>query len=154
MKKSKLLQKTITKLVEASFKDGKMVEGQVIKSIKAIKSLPRYEAIQALSEYLKSLKRMMREHTMYIETVIPLSPIQIKKAKKIIEKKINPSATLRVNGERSRTIKITKIITNVNPEILGGFKLRVGDEIWDESILGKINQIKEAIISGRSNQSN
>ncbi|GEM_PF-1423280 len=137
MKKSKLLQKTITKLVEASFNDGKIVESQVIKSIKLLKSLPNYEAIWALTEFLKSLKRKERAHTMYIETVIPLSSPQIKKAQKIVEKKV----------------KITRIITNVNPEILGGFKLKVGDEIWDESILGKINQVKE-VISGRSSSSN
>lgn len=136
MKKSKLLQKTITKLVEASFKDGKLVESQVVKSIKTLKALPRYAAILALSEYLKGIKREERKHTMYIETTTPLSPIQIKKAKKIVEKKV----------------KITKVITSINPEILGGFKLRIGDEIWDESLMGKIMQVKEAIISGRSNQ--
>lgn len=135
MKKSRLLQKTITKLVEASFKDGRLVESQVIKSIKALKALPMYEAIQALSEYLKGIKRIERSHTMYIETVVPLSPTQINKAKKIVE----------------RRVKITKVITNINPEILGGFKLRIGDEIWDESLLGKINQVKEVIVSGRSN---
>lgn len=138
MKKSKLLQKTITKLVEASFKDGRLVESQIIKSIKVLKSLPRSEAIQALSEYLNGIKREERKHTMYIETVVPLSSIQIKKAKKIVEKKV----------------KITKIITNINPEILGGFKLRIGDVIWDESLVGKINQVKEVITSGRLNSSN
>lgn len=138
MKKSKLLQKTITKLVNSSFKDGKIVESGVTKSIKVLKSLPKYDAIQALTEYLKGIKRIMRQHTMYIETVIPLSPIQIKKAKKIVEKKV----------------KITKIVTSINPEILGGFKLKIGDEIWDESLMGKINQVKEAIASGGSNQSN
>lgn len=138
MKKSKLLQKTLTRLVEASFKEGKIVENQVIKSIKALKSLPRYEAIQALSEYLKQLRRKEREHTMFIETVIPLSPTQIKKAKKIVEKKI----------------KITKVKVFINPHILGGFKLKIGDEVWDESILGKIQKVKEAILSGRSNPEN
>lgn len=136
MKKSKLLQKTINKLVDVSFKDGRMVENQVTKAIKTLKSLPKYEAIQALSEYLRGIKRKMREHTMYIETTIPLPQNTLKKMKKIIEKKT----------------KITKVVTSVNAEILGGFKLRIGDEIWDESILGKVNQVKEAIIGGRSNQ--
>lgn len=137
MKKSKLLQKTITKLVDASFKDGKVLESQVIKSIKVLKSLPRYDAIQALTEYLKGIKRTERAHTMYIETVIPLSTTQIKKAKEIVEKRV----------------KITKIKTSINPEILGGFKLKIGDEVWDESLMGKINQVKE-VISGRSNSTN
>ncbi|MBI2330391.1 F0F1 ATP synthase subunit delta [Candidatus Daviesbacteria bacterium] len=129
MKKSKLIQKTVNKLVDASFKDGRMLEIQVFRSIKVLKSLPSAEAIQALSEYLKALKRKEREHTMCIETVIPLSPTQISKAKKIVERKY----------------LITKVLVSINPDILGGFKLRIGDQIWDESVLGKINQVKEAI---------
>lgn len=134
MKKSRVLQKTITRLVEASFKDDRVSEGQVIKSIKILRSLPTSGAIQALSEYLKQIKRKQRQHTMYVETVIPVSPTQIKKMKKIMEKKT----------------KITQVVTNINPMILGGFKLKIGDDIWDESILGKINQVK-GVISGRSN---
>ncbi len=125
----KELQKIVSKLVDLSFKEGRMVEAQVIKSIRVLKALPKSEAIQALSEYLKSLKRKEREHTMFIETTVPLSPVQVQKMRKIVEKKI----------------KITKVLVNINPEILGGFKLRIGDEIWDESISGKIMQVKEAI---------
>lgn len=131
MKKSRVLQKTITQLVQASFKDDKMIDSQVIKSIKLLKSLPLSQSILSLSEYLQQLKRAERAHTMNIETVIPLSSTQIKRVKKIVGKKV----------------KITKVLTDINPQILGGFKLRIGDEIWDESILGKIHQVKE-VISG------
>ncbi len=129
MKIRKQLQKTVNKLIDLSFKDGKIAEAQVARSIKVLKSLSRSEAIPALSEYLKNLKRKEREHTMYIETVVPLSPAQVKRMKKIVEKKV----------------KIARVLVNINPEILGGFKLRIGDEIWDESVSGKINQVKEAI---------
>lgn len=131
MKKKKELQKLINKLVEVSFKDGRLLENQVVKSIKILKSVSKTEAIFALSEYLKALKRKQREHTLLIETTIPLSTSQIAKVKKIVEKKV----------------KVTKIVTQINPEILGGFKIRVGDEIVDETILGRIKQIKEAIVS-------
>lgn len=129
MKIRKQLQKTVNKLVDLSFNDGKIVEAQVARSIKLLKSLSSFSAIPALSEYLKNLKRKEREHTMYIETVVPLSSAQVKRMKKIVEKKV----------------KISKVLVNINPEILGGFKLRIGDEIWDESVSGKINQVKEAI---------
>ena len=115
-----------------------MIESQVARSIRILKSLPSHKAIQSLSEFLKALKRKEREHTLYIETVIPLSPIQIRKTQKIVEKKV----------------KITRVLIKINPEILGGIKLRVGDEILDESVLGKINQVKEVIAYGRSGQSN
>ncbi|MBI2314627.1 F0F1 ATP synthase subunit delta [Candidatus Daviesbacteria bacterium] len=129
MKIKKQLQKTVSRLVDLSFKDNKISESQVVRSIKALKSLPRAEAIISLSEYLRSLKRKEREHTLYIETTMPLAQSQIKKVKGIVEKKV----------------KITKVLVNINADILGGFKLRVGDEIWDESVAGKIQQIKEAI---------
>ena len=135
MKNKKTLQKIITKLVENSFKDGYLVESRVISAIKMLKLQPKVEAILALSEYLKQLKRIQRKHTMFIETVIPLSDIQIKKVKKIVEKRY----------------KITKIVSKISPEILGGFKLKIGDEIWDESIVGKALQVKEVITHGRSN---
>lgn len=132
--RKKYLQKMINKLAEFSFRDGILMESQVIKTIKLLKLQPASEAIQALSEYLKQIKRKQRQHTMYVETVIPLSSTQIKEMKKIVEKKV----------------RITKVLTNINPRILGGFKLRIGDEIWDQTILGKLNQVKEVIVSGRS----
>lgn len=129
MKKDRQLLKLVKQLVDLSFKDGKIVENQVVEAIKALKKLPESKAIFAMSEFLKELKRKEREHTMYIETAIPLSTVQVNKMKKIVEKKV----------------KINKVLVNINPEILGGFKLRIGDEIWDESVLGKINQVKGAI---------
>lgn len=139
MIKNKQLQRIITLLVEGSFNEGKMAENQVLKSIKILKSLSASVSIQALSEYLKALKRKMREHTIYIESAIPLSSVQVEKIKKIIVKKSLPAG---------RQAKITKVLVNVNAEILGGFKLRVGDEVWDESVVGKLTQVKEAIANG------
>ncbi len=135
MKKIRLLEKLVKKLVDASFKDGKLIESAVIRSIKLLKSQSSTEAIITLSEYLKELKRVERQFTMFLETALPMSPIQIKKARKIIERKH----------------RITKVELSVNPKILGGFKLRIGDAVWDESISGKMNQIKEVIIHGRPN---
>lgn len=132
MKKNKNLQKVINRLVDVSINEGKLIESQITRSITALKSLPATQAIEALSEYLKELRFRERQHTMYIETVIPLSNLQIQKIKKIAEKRV----------------KITKVVTQINLEILGGFKLRIGDDIWDESIMGKVTQIKEVITNG------
>lgn len=132
--RNKHLQKLVRKLTEVSFKDGKMLESQVTKSIINLKSLPRFQAIESLTEYLKELKRLERQHTMFIESVVPLSSIQLRKIKKIMEKKT----------------KITKVVTQINPSLLGGFILKVGDEVWDQSILDKLSQIKEVIVNSGS----
>lgn len=129
MKKNKQLLKLIQDLVDLSFKDGKIMENQTVKAIKVLKKLPNSQAIFAMSEFFRELKRREREHTMYIETAIPLSALQVNKMKKIVEKRT----------------KISKVLVNINPDILGGFRLKIGDEIWDESLSGKIEQVKEAI---------
>lgn len=133
--KRKLDRVVINKLINESFKEGKLIESKVLKSITLLKSQSSTQAIYSLQEYLRELKRRQREHTLHIETVIPISPGQLKKIKRVIEKKV----------------KITKVVTTINPEILGGVRLRVGDEIWDQSLLGKLNQVKEVIAHGRSN---
>lgn len=137
MKKNKELQKIINKLVDNSFENGKLVERKVTRAIKFLKTLPGSQAVEGLSEYLKGIKREERKTTMFLETAYPISREQLLKAKKIVEKKF----------------KLHKIIASVNPQLLGGFKLRIGDEIWDESLHNKINQIKEVITGGRPHQS-
>lgn len=128
MKKSKELQKLARQLSELSFKDGKILDSKVGKSIKVLKTLPKYAAIEALSEYLNDLKRKVREHTMYIDTVVPLSPAQIQAFKKNV-----------------KNMTITKVLVNIDPEILGGFKMRIGDELLDGSVSGRIAQVREVI---------
>lgn len=129
----KYLRKLINDLVKISFKDGVIIEHQVVRAIKALKSLPKYQAIQTLTEYVKQLKNLERKHTMYIESVVPLNKVQLKKIKKNIE----------------RQVKVTRIVTQANPAILGGFILKIGDEVWDASILDRLNQVKEVIKHGR-----
>lgn len=141
----KALKKIVKKLADLSFKEGRIIEAQVVKSIKILRALPQYEAILALGEYLNSIKRIERQFTMVVETSIPLPLATVNKMRKIVEKKNLPAG---------KQVKITKVLVNINPEILGGFKLKIGDEIWDESILGKINQVKEVISSGGSSSSN
>lgn len=129
MKQDKHLLKLIRKLADESFQDGQVNEAKVAKSIKLLKSQSKSHAIFSLTEYLKGLKRKQRQHTLYIETVIPIATSQIKKIKRIIEKRV----------------KVTKVETKIIPDILGGFRLKVGDEVLDQSILAKLDQIREAI---------
>lgn len=144
MKKGKYLSKLAQRLAQSSFNDGRLVESQVTKAIKLLKSFPKYYSIEVLGQYLKAVKRIERQYTMVVEIAIPILPPTVKKMKKIVEKR---------NLPEGKQVKITKVVVYVNPEILGGFKLRIGDEIYDESVLGKIIQVKEAVGDG-SGQSN
>lgn len=129
MKQDKQLKKIIFKSVQDSFSIGRLLEAQVVRHIKLYKSLPTPKAIFALTEYLKGIKRKLRQHTLVVETTTPLSLKQVEKIKKIVAKKYH----------------ITKLESKINQDILGGVRLRVGDDIYDESIQSKVIQIREVL---------
>lgn len=126
MKQDKQLKKIILKSVQESFSFGRLLESQVVKNIKLYKSLPTSAAISALTEYLKGIKRKLRQHTLVVETTCPLSLKQVEKIRRIVAKKY----------------QITKLESKINPDILGGVRFRVGDEIYDESIQSRITQLR------------
>jgi len=132
MKQDKQLKKIILNSVQDSFSFGRMLESKVVKNIKLYKSLPTPKAILALTEYLKGIKRELRKHTLVVETNCPLSLNQVKKIKQIVAKKY----------------QITKLESKINPDILGGVRLRMGDEIYDESIQSRITQLREVLEKG------
>lgn len=134
MKKNKHLLNIVNDLISASFIDGKVIDSSVKRSVKLLKSLPVSQAIESLSEYLKSFKRIEKEHAMYIDTAISLSAAQVNKLKKSLLKMQNRNQP-----------KITKVSVQVKPKILGGFVVKIGDNIWDESILGKAYALKGAL---------
>jgi F-type H+-transporting ATPase subunit delta len=45
------------------------------------------------------------------------------------------------------TAKSVEITTKVNPDIIGGFILEIGDKLFDNSIAHKLNQIKKSVSS-------
>lgn len=130
MKNKKQIRTIINKAIKASFKDGKLLELKALNFANFFKAQPRVEAIELLSEFLRRLKIEMNATALVIESVIPLS----KKQQDIIKKKFSSKFT------------ITNSQVKINPEILGGLKIRVGDHIYDDSIQARIYQVKEAIV--------
>lgn len=130
MKNKKQIRTIINKAIKASFKDGKLLELKALNFANFFKAQPRVEAIELLSEFLRRLKIEMNATVLVIESVIPLS----KKQQDIIKKKFSSKFT------------ITNSQVKINPEILGGLKIRVGDHIYDDSIQARIYQVKEAIV--------
>lgn len=130
MKNRKQIRIIINKAIKASFEDGKLLELKALNFANFFKAQPRVEAIELLSEFLRRLKIEMNATALVIESVVPLS----KKQQDIIKKKFSSQFT------------ITNSQVKINPQILGGLRIRVGDHIYDDSIQARIYQVKEAIV--------
>lgn len=132
MTSKKQLNKIVDKALEASFKNRRMDEKIVRRLVKDFKGMHLEESIYTLSKYAKGLKKILAQHTMVIESVIPVSATQVNKIKNKI----------------SRLFTVTDTQVTINPNILGGLRIKVGDTVLDYSVRNKLNQVTEAILNG------
>ncbi len=128
MKRLKYIDPIVTQAVKASFKDGKISELQVNKLMNIFKRLTRDEEIYLVSGYLKGLKRELAKQTLTVESAIPLSNKEMSEIKKQLKQLI-----------------ITTQKLTVNPSLLGGFRAKVYDTVYDLTLKAKLQQVKEVI---------
>lgn len=131
MKKTKQLIQLTKKMAQDSFRDGKVIESKVKSYTSQIKKFDLPQAIFIMGEYLKEVKRLQSQATLQIESATPLSPSEVSKIK----------------SEFSKVQKIADTNVVINPEIMGGIRIKLGDVIYDDTISAKISQIGGAIRS-------
>ena len=131
MRSKKSLDKIIDQAVSASFDKGKINSQVVSRFTKNFREMSLAESIYSLTGFAKGLKRQMAEYTLLVESAVPLSSSDLAK----IKHKLTSHFT------------ITSIEVKINPSILGGIKVTIGDNVFDLSIKNRINQLKEALVS-------
>lgn len=131
MKSIKTIKKNAIKAAQLSFKRDVLDEGVAKKFIKAFKGLPLNESVLTLNHYSRAIKAELSKTTLVIESAVKLTSAQVKD----------------IEGS-FKYQKINETKTQLSPSILGGVKVRIGDVIFDNSVRSRINQVKEALISG------
>lgn len=130
MKINKRLKKDVYKLVKESLdQNGQVVENKVFRVTQKLSKLPSQNAITALTEYLKGVKREVNKTTLEIESTYPLNSEQMKKIKNVFGKQY--------------FVGQTKV--NLNPLLLGGIKIKISDWVYDDSLNRKIVKLGEEI---------
>lgn len=130
IKINKRTKKIIENLVKASFdKDGHLVEKNVMSCVGALKHLPSLVVILALKIYLRGIKNEAGKRLLKIDTAVPLSQVEIKRVVKAME----------------LHYPVSDVSVCVNPSLLGGLRVKIGDVVYDDSVSRKILQVGEAI---------
>lgn len=124
------LKKIIEELVRISFVNNKLSKPKVDQIIKTLGSLSKGTTIAALSMYLMGIKREADKSRLVIESAIPLSLKQIDRVEDIIN--------------RTHPVFETEVI--INPKLLGGIKVKIGDSVFDDSLMNRIEQLREKVV--------
>lgn len=125
------IEKIIKELVKVSVPNDRLSKPKVDEIIKVLGGLSKGTAIQALTMYMKGLKQFLGQYRLTIESSVPLSEPQIDRIEEII----------------NQTQPVFETEVNINPNLLGGLRIKIGDNVYDDSLSGKIDQVRKEIIS-------
>lgn len=128
MKKDKKLSKISRRLVKGCFDSGKLNQNKVLRVLAIFKKMPINQAIQALTIFKRDLSREIKGKTLLIEST------------EILSKEV----VFKIANKLESEYQFSKVETDINPDLIGGIKVKIGDTLIDASTKNSINQIKEA----------
>lgn len=130
MKINKETRQLSKELFRASFTDGQLDAGRVSSLIKSlIEKKPRHY-IQVLEAYKRLLRLEVEKRTATIETATELSPEAREQIVANLKRRYG-------NDLAARFI--------VNPELLGGMRIRVGSDVWDSSVRNRLHRLQQQL---------
>ena len=128
MKVSKDAQRTARQLLKATVKDGK-VDGSVVSTItkKLLSEKPRgFQGV--LHAYARLVRLELESNHSVVESAIELSPESRSAVEADLRKKYGDQLTTEFH---------------TNPELIGGMRVKVGNDVWDGSVRNRLDRLRD-----------
>ena len=130
MKINKETRQLSKDLLRASFTDGHLDSGRVSSLLKSlIEKKPRHY-IQVLEAYQRLIRLEVEKRTATIETATELSADAGQQMVANLKRRYGDDLTARFV---------------VNPELLGGMRIRVGSDVWDSSVRNRLHRLQQQL---------
>lgn len=126
MKKNKKLDKIINKAVTASIKGSNIDQTKVALFSKSFKNLALTDAVYTLTQYKKGLAEFINKHTLTISAPVELPQETMNKIKQSTNSKL----------------EIRNLKFHLDSSLLAGFKFKIGDEVFDNSLRSTLESLK------------
>ena len=130
MKINKEARRLARELLRSSFTDGQLDNGRIQALVRSlIEKKPRhYQGI--LEAYRRFLRLEVEKRTATIESATELEPGAGRQIVDGLKRKYGADLN-------------TRFVTN--SELLGGMRIRVGSDVWDSSIRGRLQRLEQAL---------
>ena len=128
MKINKEIRRLSRELLRASFTDGQLDQGKIASVLQSlIEKKPRHY-IAVLENYKRLLRLEVEKRHARIESARELTP--------------EVSSGIVSNLRRKYGQDVTTEFL-VNPELLGGLRIRVGSDVWDGTVRNRLERLKQ-----------
>ena len=130
MTRGKEIKRIARDMVRASFTDGQLDRGRVDSIIQSLINRNPRGFYRILDSYKRLLRlELMKRHAI-IESAEPLDQQTTATVAMSLGKKYGPDLT-------------TEFI--VNPELLGGMRIRVGSDVWDGTVRSRLERLQKEL---------
>jgi F-type H+-transporting ATPase subunit delta len=130
MKINKETRQLAKGLLRSSFVDGRLDSARVASLVKSLIEKKPRNYIKALDAYKRLLRLEVEKRSATIETATELAPEA--------GEQIVANLKRKYGGDLA-----AKFV--VNPELLGGMRIRVGSDVWDSSVRNRLQRLQQQL---------
>ncbi|MGI8820413.1 MAG: F0F1 ATP synthase subunit delta [Chthoniobacterales bacterium] len=127
MKINKEIRQLSRGLFRSSMIDGRLDESRVALLVKTLLEKKPRNYLAVLDAYKRLLRLEIEKRSALIETATELAPGAARQLVDNLKQKYGSDL-------------VTSFVTN--PELLGGMRVRVGDDVWDSSVRNRLQRLE------------
>ena len=130
MKINKEIRQMSKDLLRASFTDGQLDQGRINSLVRSLIEKKPRNYLAVLDNYKRLIRLEVEKRAATIESANELAP--------------DVAVTLVENLKRRYGSDLTTRFV-VNPELLGGMRIRVGNDVWDSSVRNRLQRLQQQL---------
>ncbi|HJX25328.1 MAG TPA: ATP synthase F1 subunit delta [Chthoniobacterales bacterium] len=130
MKINKEIRQLSRQLLRASFADGQLDRGKISSVVRLLTEKKPRHYVDILENYKRLIRLEVEKRHARVESATPLNTETNSRIVKSLKKKYGEDLT-------------TEFV--VNPELLGGMRIRVGSDVWDGSVRNRLERLQQQL---------
>ena len=130
MKLNKEIRQLSRKMLQASFTDGQLDPGRISSLVDSLVTHKPRNYIDALKNYKRLLRLELEKRHATIETASEVDPA--------VRSEIEANLKSKYGNDLSAEF-------HVDPKLLGGMRIRVGNDVWDGSVRNRLERLQQEL---------
>jgi F-type H+-transporting ATPase subunit delta len=130
MKTSKEARRVSRLMLRNSFTSSKLDEEKISHMVQSVLAAKPHHYVDMLKDYRRLLHLEVEKRHVVIESATPLN--------RSLGDRI-------VENLKARYGDDLKTEFRTNPELLGGLRIKIGDDVWDGSVKSRLSQLQEQL---------
>jgi F-type H+-transporting ATPase subunit delta len=117
-------------MLRISFTSGKLDEEKISRMVQSVETAKPHHYVELLKDYQRLLQLEVEKRRAVIESATPLN--------RSLGDRIIANLKARYGDDLTTEFR-------TNPELLGGLRIRIGNDVWDGSVKSRLEQFREQL---------